>query len=262
MERVEAAGTGRRRIRLAVAVLIAAAAATVDLSSSSAPASDGSVSRLEPFPTGCVAKGSRLRDHGPRKKRAVALTFDGGPTSYYTPRVLRKLRRAGVPATFFIRGQFIHGNRDLLRKEIRAGHELANHSYSHPHFPSSAELKKTNRLIRGATGFKPCLFRPPYGSVDSALVRRSWREGMLTITWDVDSWDSLYEHVSASTVYRRVVGNVRPGSIILMHDGEGSHQGTLKALDPILRYLRRKHYRLVTVSQLLGLRITSPPQSG
>lgn len=227
-----------------------------------AEASGSAASLVEPTPTGCVAKGNRLRDHGPRKRREVALTFDGGPTGYYTPRVLRKLRRAGVPATFFIRGQLIHGHADLLRKEIRAGHELANHSFSHPHFPSSAELKKTNRLIRGATGFKPCLFRPPYGSVDSALIRRSWREGMLTITWDVDSWDSLYEHVSASTVYSRVVGNVRPGSIILMHDGEGSHQGTLKALDPILRYLRKKHYRLVTVSELLGLKMITPTPSG
>lgn len=249
-----------RLTRLVLSALVAAGTLALAWSGASAPAIGAPVPRIEPTPIGCVAKGSRLRDHGPRKKRAVALTFDGGPTAYYTPRVLRKLRRAGVPATFFIRGQFIHGHGDLLRKEVRAGHELANHSFSHPHFPSSAELKKTNRLIRGATGFKPCLFRPPYGSVDSALVRRSWREGMLTITWDVDSWDSLYEHVSASTVYSRVVGNVRPGSIILMHDGEGSHQGTLKALDPILRFLRKKHYRLVTVSELLGLRMLSPPQ--
>jgi len=249
-----------RRFLIVPAVFGALCVAALILTGGRAPASSGHASATEPLPTGCVAKGSRLRDHGPRQKRTVALTFDGGPTKYYTPRVLRKLGRAGVPATFFIRGQFIHGHAGLLRQEIRAGHELANHSFSHPHFPSSQELKKTNRLIRGATGFKPCLFRPPYGSVDSALVRRSWREGMLTITWDVDSWDSLYEHVSASTVYSRVVGNVRPGSIILMHDGEGSHQGTLKALDPILRYLRKKHYRLVTVSKLLGLRML--PASG
>ena len=248
--------SSRSSFRFAIAaagVFTALSVGALLVGSSPAPASTGLSSAVEPLPTGCVAKGPHLRDHGPRKKRVVALTFDGGPTKYYTPRVLRKLRRAAVPATFFIRGQFIHGHAALLRQEIRAGHELANHSFSHPHFPSSRELKKTNRLIRGATGFKPCLFRPPYGSVDSALIRRSWREGMLTITWDVDSWDSLYEHVSASTVYSRVVENVRPGSIILMHDGEGSHQGTLKALDPILRYLRKKHYRLVTVSRLLGL---------
>lgn len=245
-----------RRIGVAAAALFAAAALLAF--AGRGPAGAEAAHAVDPPPTGCVAKGDHLRDHGPRKKRVVALTFDGGPTGFYTPRVLRKLRRAGVPATFFIRGQFIHGNGDLLRQEIRAGHELANHSFSHPHFPSSRELKKTNRLIRAATGFKPCLFRPPYGSVDSALIRRTWREGMLTITWDVDSWDSLYEHVSASTVYNRVVQNVRSGSIILMHDGEGSHRGTLKALDPILRFLHRKHYRLVTVSKLLALRMLFP----
>ena len=250
--------SGKSASRVVAAGVAVLSLAAVVVLTGRDPAGAGAVSAVDPLPTGCIAKGSRLREHGPRKRRAVALTFDGGPTGYYTPRVLRKLRRAGVPATFFIRGQFIRGHEDLLRKEIRQGHELANHSFSHPHLPSSGELKKTNRVIRGVTGYKPCIFRPPYGSVDSALIRRVWREGMLTITWDVDSWDSLYEDVSASTVYSRVVGNVRPGSIILMHDGEGSHHGTLKALDPILRYLHRKHYRLVTVSQLLGLRSVFP----
>ena len=203
---------------------------------------------------GCVPHGADYREAGSRRRHAVALTFDGGPTAAYTPHVLAQLRKAGAHATFFLRGQFIPGHEARLRMQRREGHELANHSFSHPHFPSTAELLRTTRLIRHATGFTPCLFRAPYGSVDGALIGRAHAQRMLTIGWDVDSWDSLYENLSASTIEDRVLHNVRPGSIILMHDGEGSHPGTLRALGPILRGLRRRGLRVVTVSELLGLR--------
>ena len=208
----------------------------------------------QPQLTGCVPKGARFRESGWRGRRWVALTFDGGPTSQYTSKVLAQLRKAQVHVTFFIRGQFIHGHTALLRKELAEGHELANHSYSHPHFPGSYDISRTTKLIRDATGYTPCLFRAPYGSVDDALFSRVRHQHMLTIGWDVDSWDSLYDNVSESTVYSRVVKGARPGSIILMHDGEGSHQGTLKALGPILRNLKRRHLQVVPVSKLLGLR--------
>lgn len=205
-------------------------------------------------PVGCVAKGASFREHGWRGSRKVALTFDGGPTSQYTSRVLNRLAKAGVHSTFFIRGAFIKGHTALLRRELREGHELANHSWTHPHFPNAYELSRTTRAIRGATGFTPCLFRAPYGSVNGDLFARARRQGMLTIGWDADSWDSLYDNISTSTVYNRVVSNVRPGSIILMHDGEGSHEATIQALGPILRALKRKRLQPVTVSELLGLR--------
>jgi len=184
----------------------------------------------------------------------VALTFDGGPTSQYTASVLHRLAKAKVHSTFFIRGAFIKGHTSLLRRELREGHELANHSWTHPHFPNSYELSRTSKAIRAATGFTPCLFRAPYGSVNGGLFSRARQQGMLTIGWDVDSWDSLYDNVSKETVYSRVVNNVRPGSIILMHDGEGPHQGTLQALGPILKALKRKRLYPVTVSELLGLK--------
>ncbi len=206
-----------------------------------------------PRVVGCTPKGKRYRENGWRGRRTVALTFDGGPTAQYTRQILAKLRAAKVHATFFIRGQFIHGRTAMLREEIAQGHELANHSFSHPHFPPTDDLRRTTRLIHQATGYTPCLFRAPYGSIDSALLGRARRLGMLTIGWDVDSWDSLYDNVSTSTVYSRVVNLARPGSIILMHDGEGSHQATLHALTPILRELKRRHLQPVTVSELLGL---------
>lgn len=226
------------------------------LMGASRPASAGAEPvAAEPKPTGCVAKGASYREHGWRGSRKVAVTFDGGPTSRYTVRVLRRLARAGVHSTFFIRGAFIKGHAGLLRRELREGHELANHSWTHPHFPNAWELMRTSRAIRSATGFTPCLFRAPYGSVNSSLFARARHQGMLTVGWDVDSWDSLYDNVSKGTVYSRVVKNVRPGSIILMHDGEGPHEGTIQALNPILRALKRKRLKPVTVSELLGLRV-------
>ena len=235
----------------------AAAAAVAALAITAAlPAAAGAapVAPAAGQPTGCVAKGASFRENGWRGSRKVALTFDGGPTRQYTARVLNRLARAKVKATFFIRGAFIRGNAALLRRELREGHELANHSWTHPRFPNATELSRTTKAIRAATGFTPCLFRAPYGAVNGSLFARARRQGMLTIGWDADSWDSLYDNISTSTVYGRVVTNVRPGSIILMHDGEGSHEATIQALGPILTALKRKRLYPVTVSELLGLR--------
>jgi peptidoglycan/xylan/chitin deacetylase (PgdA/CDA1 family) len=166
--------------------------------------------------------------------------------------MLRTLRPYRARATFFLRGDRIHGRAHILRQALRGGHELANHSYSHPRLPSFRQLARTSRLIRRTTGFKPCLFRPPRGAWNSRLIRDARRLGMLTIYWDVDSHDSV--GANAATVFARVVGRARGGSIVLMHDGEGQRPATRAALPPLLRALRRRGYRLVTVSQLLGLR--------
>jgi peptidoglycan-N-acetylglucosamine deacetylase len=201
-------------------------------------------------PIGCVPRRPLFRVHGPRGRRRLSLTFDGGP-SRYTPTVLRTLRRFGARATFFLRGDQIRGRAHILRRTLRAGHELANHSYSHPHLPSFRELARTNRLVRRLTGFEPCLFRPPFGVWNSRLIGDARRLGMLTIYWDLDSHDSV--GADAATLFSRVVGLARGGSIVLMHDGPGQRPATRTALPRVLRALRRKGYRMVTVSELLGL---------
>lgn len=239
-------------VRAAAAAAVAASALAA-AQPAAAPAAPVTLA-VKGQPTGCVARGDSFRENGWRGSRKVALTFDGGPTRQYTARVLHRLAKAKVHSTFFIRGSFIPGNAYLLRRELREGHELANHSWSHPHFPNSYELSRTSKAIRSATGFTPCLFRAPYGSVNGSLFARARSQGMLTIGWDVDSWDSLYDNVSKATVYSRVVNQVRPGSIILMHDGEGPHEGTIQALGPILKALKRKRLYPVTVSELLGLK--------
>jgi peptidoglycan/xylan/chitin deacetylase (PgdA/CDA1 family) len=204
-----------------------------------------------PRVVGCIPRRPRFREHGPRLRRMVALTFDGGPSSH-TPRVLSILRRHGARATFFLRGDAIPGRTDLLRRQLAEGHELANHSYSHPHLPSYRQLARTSRLLRNATGFSPCVFRAPYGDWDGRLVADAWRLGMVTIQWDVDTLDSL--GADADTVRARASSLPGPGSIVLMHDGEGARPASLRMLPGILAALRRRGLRPVTVSQLLGFR--------
>ena len=235
-------------VSLAAAVLMATA--TIAYSSANAAPSAAAARRQ----VGCVTKPGNYRTNGSRRSRMIALTFDGGPTYAYTAKVLAILKRAKIKSTFFIRGAFIQGRTGLLRQELRDGHELANHSWSHPSLPSDWELWKTNTTILKVTGFRPCLFRPPYGDIDSALLNRVKRHRMMTIGWDIDSWDSLYENLPTNTIRDRVISRLRPGAIVLMHDGEGSHPGTIRALPAIISAIKRRHLQPVTVSRLLGLR--------
>lgn len=254
---------GRRRVGLgAVALLVcavgvAAGCGAVRPAGAARTTESRPVSASPPRPVGCIPRAPRFRERGPAARRTVALTFDGGPTGF-TPRVLAMLRRYRVHATFFLVGRFIHAHAALLRQELRDGDELANHSYTHPHLPSFGELARTSAMIRRVTGFTPCLFRPPYGDVNAHLIAEAWRLRMTTIQWDVDTLDSL--GAGPGTVYRRASRLPRPGSIILMHDGDGNYTASLRMLPPILSALRRRHLRVVTVSQLLGFRTRLAPR--
>lgn len=198
---------------------------------------------------GCRSRPPLLRERGPSRGRKVALTFDGGPSAH-TTRVLDHLRRAGVHATFFIRGEYVPGRTALLRRIHREGHELANHSHTHPHLPSFRELVRTSRLIQATTGFRPCVFRAPYGALNRRLIANAWRLGMVTVQWDVDTLDSLGG--GSATVYSRATRRSRAGSIILMHDGPGARPALVAQVPRILAALRRRGLRQVTVSELLG----------
>jgi peptidoglycan-N-acetylglucosamine deacetylase len=198
---------------------------------------------------GCTRRGAPFRTNGSRRHRTVAMSFDDGP-SPYTHRVLRILHRFRVPATFFLIGQQVGPFRGEARAELRAGDEIGNHSMHHSFLPSRGDLAGTNRVIRRATGFRPCLFRPPGGAVNSRLVGSALSLGMDTITWDVDPRD--WSRPGTGAIVSRVLGAVRPGSIVLMHDGGGPRGETVAALPTILRVLRHRGYRFKTVSGLLG----------
>ena len=205
--------------------------------------------------SGCVATGSAQVSRGPKVRR-VALTYDDGP-AVLTPSFMARLKSLGVPATFFMIGQQVGGRAALVRQMLADGHMVANHSWSHPNMSgggpaASAQLSKASAAIRKATGFTPCLFRPPYGGTGADLVRRTRAQGLTSILWSVDPLD--WRSPGTGSIVSRVVSGTGPGAIILSHDGGGPRGQTLSALPGLVKALKRKGYEFVTVNELLGYR--------
>lgn len=197
----------------------------------------------------CTNRNNRPVRRGPDRRRLAALTFDDGPSTY-TRQILRILDRRKVKATFFVIGNQVPGNAATARAVLARGHELANHSSTHALLPSGADVRRASRTIKQVTGFRPCLFRPPYGALDSRLAGDARRANLKPILWDVDTND--WRTPGSSSIYRSVARGTGRGSIVLMHDGGGFRSQTVSALEPAIRQLRKRGFRLVTVTKLLG----------
>jgi len=206
------------------------------------------------LPIGCVRRGPAVAyGHGPQRKE-VALSFDDGPYPL-TPSFVRMLRSNGAVATFFMIGEQVTARyRSTLLEELRNGDALGDHTFTHPDLVRAggvqSQLQRTIGAIRGLSGYTPCVFRPPYGAYDSSVLRTAASLGLATIMWDVDPSDYTLPGVSA--IERRVLAQVRPGAIVLSHDGGGPRGQTLAAYPGIIRALRARGYRFVTVPELLG----------
>jgi peptidoglycan/xylan/chitin deacetylase (PgdA/CDA1 family) len=190
-----------------------------------------------------------------RVARAVALTFDDGPSPQYTPRILAALTRLRVRATFFVIGYLAEANPDLVRRELRLGMTVGNHSYNHPEVPPfdqlpprllSDEIALGGRVL-SRLGAPPRLFRPPGGSASPALVRAAAALGQRVVLWSVDPAD-WSTGSSAKEITKRVLAAVRPGSIVILHDGGGNRSATLAALPAIVRGIRHRDLHLVALS--------------
>jgi peptidoglycan-N-acetylglucosamine deacetylase len=221
-------------------------------------------------PVACRPHGGNLFNNGSKKKAIVALSFDDGPSKFTRP-VLDDLRRHDVHATFFVVGNRIAEDPAALRAELADGNEIGNHTFTHSSMlalsprDGTGELVNTNRAIHQATGYAPCVFRPPYGVYDKKVIARARLQGMATIRWSVDSRDYSLPTPPARALAKSVLSDVKPGSIVLMHDGGGySRAQTVKAVPIIIRKLKKRGYRMVTVSQLLGfkpVRNKQPPRA-
>jgi peptidoglycan/xylan/chitin deacetylase (PgdA/CDA1 family) len=198
--------------------------------------------------TGCTRRGPQVITRSAGNGRLLALTFDDGPKRFTAP-ILRELNRLRARATFFEEGRHVGGHRPVMREIIDSGDEIGNHSTRHHAYPGRADLAHTDRLIHRATGFEPCLFRPPGGAFNSGVVGDARSLGMATVIWDVDPRD--WSTPGTGAIYSRVVGTTNPGSIILMHDGGGNRSETVGALPHIIRTLRGRGYSFVTVTKLL-----------
>jgi peptidoglycan/xylan/chitin deacetylase (PgdA/CDA1 family) len=197
--------------------------------------------------------------HGPERKE-VALTFDDGPDDEWTPQVLRVLDRFGVKATFFVVGQRSERNPSVLRRIVREGHIVGNHSWNHPNLSKMtkeevrSQLERTDSVIRKVTGKTTRLFRPPYGAISDIVVQEAVRLHKKMILWNVDSLDWM--QLTARQVAANVLSHTQPGSFILMHSAGGageSLQGTVDGLPIVIQSLRRLGYSFRTIPQLLGI---------
>ena len=179
----------------------------------------------------------------------VALTFDDGPNARYTPLLLEGLRKRNIHATFFLLGENILKNKELLLRMQKDGHLIGCHTWSHVQLdkisPSSAsrEILKTNSLIYHITGTYPTCLRPPYGAWKKDL---ELPVTMLPVFWDVDTLD--WQSQNSESILDIVRKNVQDGSIILMHD---SYDSSVRAALAITDELTEKGYDFVTADQLL-----------
>lgn len=184
----------------------------------------------------------------------IALTFDDGPNPDFTLRTLELLARYGARATFFLVGKRIDAYPELARAIVDAGHEVANHTYSHPNLAKLTsqealqELDLANQALERATGLRTYLFRPPGGNYTTGLVQDLAKAGYLTVLWTANTAD--YSQPGVTEISRVILQGARPGAIILAHTGAAQ---TLESLPYVLEALRQKGFRFVTVGELLGL---------
>ncbi|MGI8824172.1 MAG: polysaccharide deacetylase family protein [Chloroflexota bacterium] len=187
------------------------------------------------------------RDH------VIALTFDDGP-SPYTWAILSLLRAHHASATFFVVGMHVVTYPKIVKAEVTAGDLLGNHTYTHvdlawlPEDEAIAQLQATQRVVRAETGTTPLWFRPPFDAVDARVVTLAARLGLRTVTWSVDPRD--WSEPGVAAIVQRVLVSVRPGSIVLFHDGGGYRAQTVAAVSVLLPILKQRGYRFVTLNTL------------
>ena len=198
----------------------------------------------------------------PRVDRTVALTFDDGPHGERTLELLRVLSDENVKASFFVVGKQAAFNRQVLRRIRDGGHTVANHSNSHPNLtelpPDEAcgEYLACSAIIRDTLGTEVRFCRPPGGRTNASVEEAGRRAELMTVYWTVNSRD--YTGLSPERIVRRVLGSVRPGGIVLMHDGVDA---TIRAIPEIVRELRKRGYRFVTLDELFPVPLGARPGS-
>lgn len=191
------------------------------------------------------------------EKKVVALTFDDGPHPENTTLVLDNLKKHNAKATFFVLGTNIKKYPTLIKRIVAEGHEIGNHSYSHANFNNlelnlmKEEIVKTNKLIEEFTKQKCIFFRPPGGYLSYALVDISRKENITIAYWSYIQDSKDWQGHSASKIAQHIVKNIKPGQIIILHDGPPNGYETAKSIDILISDLKKDGYEFVTMSELI-----------
>lgn len=199
-----------------------------------------------PFPVGATGTYSKIST----QEKVVALTFDDGPAKIYTQQILDILKKQQVKATFFVIGEEVKGNPDLLRRMVSEGHEIGNHGFSHDYGQRKLleELNQTEQAVYSVSGTHTYFYRPPGGYIPKNKLTLVKNKGYVVTLWSVDSRD--WRRPGVDGIVGNVLKNVFPGAIILFHDGGGLRNQTVEALEQLIDELRARGYTFVTLSEL------------
>jgi peptidoglycan/xylan/chitin deacetylase (PgdA/CDA1 family) len=213
----------------------------------------------------------RTLTHGPAGERVVALTYDDGPNPPYTNRILDVLEREHVRATFFLVGRAVQAYPDVVRREVRDGDAVGNHSWDHSHLivdpPAGVtqSITRTGAAIYAASGVRTKLFRPPFGSRDWIVMRAAQRLGYTVVMWSAPL-PRDWEYPSAQQIAQRVLRVARDGTILVLHDGNRGQLCGAARLNPhvcdrsadigatqiVIDQLKKRGYRFVTIPELIS----------
>ncbi len=205
--------------------------------------------------------------HGDRSSKKISLTFDDGPNEPYTSHLLDLLSETGVPAAFFVVGLHARKHPSVVRRMAADGHIIGNHTYSHssiaPLGNSSSEIMLTDKAIEEITGIRPVFLRPPYGHKTPWFLLSSRKTGHITVMWslEVNDWSASIGREITNRVLRRIKG----GDVILLHDGDGIHDGadrkpTIDATRSMIEELRKLGFTFVSLNELLAVPVKTSQQ--
>ncbi len=220
------------------------------------PTERGRAPAIEAYATPAPSGGYPMTYNSVRTgRRVVALTFDDGPHPQLTPKLLDILKAHNAKATFFVIGRNAAEYPDIMKRIVAEGHEVGNHSWSHPALPRLSrarlddEISRTTKIIEQTTGRPVTIMRPPYGAINASVRQALTRDHKLNvIMWSVDPLDWKYRN--AGRVTQQLVSGAHPGGILLAHD---IHPSTVQAIPTTLESLKAKGYEFATVSEIIAL---------
>jgi len=205
----------------------------------------------EAVEAGAQAETESLTDSGAGSGLELHLSFDDGPNANYTPRILDLLVRYDAQAVFFTIGSQVDSGADILRRAVADGHRIGNHTWGHPSLDGISagafadEIGRTQEAIERVTGQRPSCLRPPYGATDSTTADQAASFGLSVELWNVDPQD--WATPGTDSIVSNIVQHARGGDVILMHDGGGTREQTVAALERVLEHFSAEGYRFTPI---------------